>query len=101
MSMDPIEGLVDDPVEPVAEALTHAVAGLQVLDLDRLSAEEAMELARAVEVVRRRLDAGTDRLAGHLDHTAKHVVDGHRTAKAALVHLGRLSGAEACARRGR
>jgi hypothetical protein len=90
MSMDQVPGVVG--------ALTDAVGDLQALDLDALSAGEAMGLCRAVEVVRRRLDAGTDRLAGHLDDTAKHVVDGHRTAKAALAHLGRLSSAEAFAR---
>ncbi|HEX9683756.1 MAG TPA: DUF222 domain-containing protein [Acidimicrobiales bacterium] len=86
------------PVEHAVGALTDAVTDLQALDLEGLSAEEAMALTRAVEVVRRRLDAGTDRLAGHLDETAKHLVDGHRTAKAALGHLGRLSGAEAFGR---
>jgi hypothetical protein len=95
MAMDQVPGVVG--------ALTDAVGDLQALDLDALSAEEAMGLCRAVEVVRRRLDAGTDRLAGHLDDTAKHVVDGHRTAKAALAHLVAClvrRPLPACARRG-
>lgn len=82
----------------VIDRLLGDVAEVQELDLDGLSAKEAMAVAGALEVARRRLDHGTDRLAGHLDETGKHGVDGHKTAKAALKHVGRLPGAEAFVR---
>lgn len=47
------------------------------------------------EGVRRRIDAGTDRLAGHLDETGTFGVDGHRSAKDAITFVGRLPSAEA------
>ena len=86
------------PVERVVEALTDAVDGFQALDLHALTARETMTLARTIEQVRRRLDAGTDRLAGHLDDTGKFGVDGHRNAKDALTFLGRLPSAESHSR---
>lgn len=82
-------------VEGVVEALTAGVDAFGSLDLDALSAREAMTLTRAVEVVRRRLDAQTDRLSGHLHDTAKFGVDGHRSAKDAITYLGRLPSDEA------
>src|SRR6056297_2828783 len=82
----------------VIEALGAAVAAFQELDLGVLSSEELLVAVRDVEVVRRRLDHGTDRLAGEVDRTAAYRIDGHRSAKAALVHLGRLPGPEAAQR---
>jgi hypothetical protein len=57
-----------------------------------------MVAVRELEVLRRRVDAATDRLAGHLDTSGAYGIDGHRNAKAALKHLGRLPGPEAAAR---
>jgi len=85
-------------VEEVAAALTGAADALLSVDLDALTPQEVMALTRAVEVARRRLDAGTDRLAGHLDRTGAFAVDGHRNAKDALTYIGRLPSAEAHAR---
>jgi hypothetical protein len=85
-------------VDEVVEALTAAADGLQSLDLGALTAREAMTLTRAVEVARRRIDAGAGRVAGHLDETGKFGVDGHRNAKDALTYVGRLPSAESHAR---
>lgn len=86
------------PVEGVVELLAAGADALLALDLDSLTGREAMVLTRAVEGVRRRIDAGTDRLAGHLEETGKFGVDGHRSAKDAITFLGRLPSAEAHAR---
>ena len=76
----------------------RAVSALAAEPMGVLSGQELLELVRGLEVVRRRLDAVTDRLAGVVDASGAHGVDGHSSAKAALVHVGRLSGAEAHAR---
>lgn len=80
------------------DELIGVVAGLQAHDLGRLTAKESLALVRTVEVAQRRLEHVATRLAGHLDATGAYGVDGHRSAKAALVHIGRLPGAEAHAR---
>lgn len=85
-------------VEGVVGLLAAGADALLALDLDTLTGREAMALTRAVEGVRRRIDAGTDRLAGHLDETGKFGVDGHRSAKDAITFVGRLPSAEAHAR---
>ena len=82
-------------IEGIVEGLGRELTALQALDLDSLTAREVMALQRAVEPVRRRLDHATDRLASHLDTTGARGADGHRTAKAAIKHVGRLPGAEA------
>jgi Domain of unknown function (DUF222) len=91
------EGSVRAQVGEVA-GLDAAVAGLVGLDLDLLEAEELLGLVGGVEVVARRLDAFRVRLAGALDRSGAYTADGHRSAKAALRHLGRLSGPEAARR---
>lgn len=78
--------------------LADAVTALVGADLDALSGEELLEVERDLEVVRRRLDAATDRVAGQVESSGAFGVDGHRGAAAALRHLGRLPGAEARAR---
>jgi hypothetical protein len=90
-----VEDMESMGVEEVVEALTTGVDALGSLDLDALTAREAMTLTRAVEVVRRRLDAQTDRLSGHLQDTGKFGVDGHRSAKDAITYVGRLPSDEA------
>lgn len=90
--------MASEQVEQVVEALTTAADGLLSIDLDELTAREAMALTRALEVARRRIDAGTDRLAGHLEDTGKFGIDGHRSAKDAVTFIGRLPSAEAHAR---
>ncbi|HSL57205.1 MAG TPA: DUF222 domain-containing protein, partial [Acidimicrobiales bacterium] len=75
-----------------------AVVAYQSLDLEVMDAPEVWAVVRRAEVVRRQMDHGTDRLAGHVDRTGAYGVDGHRNAKAALVHLGRLPGPEATQR---
>ena len=88
----------DRRVVEVLGALEEDVAELQSVDLDALSGVEVMRLLRSVEGLRRRFDHATDRVVGHLDATGKHGADGHKTAKSAVKHLGRLPGAEAHAR---
>ncbi|WP_436794985.1 HNH endonuclease signature motif containing protein [Actinospongicola halichondriae] len=79
------------------DALDAAVELLQTADLDAAPADELL-VARRLEATRRRLDHGTDRVAGHLDACAAFSLDGHRNARCALKHLGRLPGAEALGR---
>jgi len=80
--------------EPL-DALEVAVEQVGCAELDQLSAEEELALVGQLERLRRRLDAGTDRAAGHLDRSAAFSLDGHKSAKGALKAIGRLSGAEA------
>jgi hypothetical protein len=80
-----------DPLGVLAEGVDAFASA----DLDQLSAEEELQLVRRLEVLRRRLDAATDRAAGHLDRSAAFSLDGHRSAKGALKAIGRLSGSEA------
>ena len=93
-------GLVDvsDSVRDVIASLDRDAGALLDVDLDGLSDRELLVAVRDLEVAGRRLDAAKDRLAGHLDRTRAFREDGHRTAKAAVKHLGRLPGAEAHAR---
>ncbi|WP_195210551.1 HNH endonuclease [Actinomarinicola tropica] len=79
-------------------ALARAVDLLAAVDLDALDACSEMGLVRDLEVLRRRLDATTDQLAGHLDRSQAYVVDGLASAAVAVRHLGRLPHAEARAR---
>lgn len=59
---------------------------------------EELALVGRLEVLRRRLDHGTDRAAGHLDRSAAFSLDGHKSAKGALKATGRMSGSEAFGR---
>ncbi len=76
-------------------ALDHAVGLVQSARLDGLAPAEELALVARLEVLRRRLDHGTDVAAGHLDHSAAFSLDGHKSAKGALKAIGRLAGAEA------
>lgn len=53
---------------------------------------------RRLESARRRVDHGTDRAVGHLDASAAFSLDGHRNARSAVKHLGRLPGSDALGR---
>ncbi|QGG95670.1 HNH endonuclease [Actinomarinicola tropica] len=88
------------PVGPgvALSALARAVDLLGAVDLDALDARSEMGLVRDVEVLRRRLDAVTDQLAGHLDESQAFAVDGLASAAVAVRHLGRLPRGEARAR---
>lgn len=86
---------VDTDVAGSLDTLDAAVFMLQRIDLDGLEPEATLQLVRRLEVERRRLDHATDRIAGHLDDSGAFSSDGHRNARSALKHLGRLSGAEA------
>jgi hypothetical protein len=77
------------------DRLDDAARLLLEADLDQLSPEDELRLVGRLEQVRRRIDAGTDRAAGHLDRSAAFSLDGHRSAKGALKAIGRLSGPEA------
>lgn len=93
----PGNGTVTD-VEALLETLDDAVRRFQQSELDGLTAEQELQLARRLERIRRRLDHGTDRCAGHLDRSAAFSLDGHRNARSALKHIGRLPGSEALGR---
>ncbi|HSL56474.1 MAG TPA: DUF222 domain-containing protein, partial [Acidimicrobiales bacterium] len=90
--MDPTDA------ERVLDELEAAAVAFQELDLGALEATELLAVVRRAEVVSRRMDHGTDRLAGEVDRRGAYRVDGHSNAKAALMHLGRLPGAEAAQR---
>jgi len=90
--------LVRTDLDESLEALEAGVEGFLSADLDQLTAKEELALVQRLEVLRRRLDAGTDRAAGHLDRTGAFALDGHRGAKGALKAIGRLPGAEALGR---
>src|SRR3546814_5710753 len=92
------EPVVVSEVDAAVGALGEAVERFASVDLDALTAYEQLALVRRVEVLRRRLDAGTDRLSGHVDRTAAFSLDGHRSVKGALKAIGRLSVAEALGR---
>ena len=91
VSMTSPTALLDEALD----ALEHAVGLVQEVDLDDMSPDAELAAARRLEVLRRRLDHGTDRAAAHLDASAAFSIDGHRNVRCALKHLGRLSGAEA------
>ena len=82
-------------VDAALDALEAAVGMIQAAGLDDMSPEAELLATRRLEVLRRRLDHGTDRAAGHLDASCAFSLDGHRNARCALKHLGRLSGSEA------
>ncbi|WP_229022937.1 HNH endonuclease [Actinomarinicola tropica] len=88
------------PVDPgvALSALARAIDLLGSVDLDVLDARSEMGLVRDVEVLRRRIDAVTDHLAGHLDRSQAYAVDGLASAAVAVRHLGRLPHGEARAR---
>jgi hypothetical protein len=87
--------VVRPDLEVALELLEEAVTSVQAAELDQLCAAEELAMVRRLEQLRRRLDAGTDRAAGHLDRTGAFSLDGHKSAKGALKAIGRLSGAEA------
>ncbi len=93
MSMTVDAGLAD--LDGALDALEDAVGRFQAADLGHLSAGDELAVLRRLEVLRRRLDAGTDAAAGHLDRSAAFALDGHKSAKGALKAIGRLSGSEA------
>ncbi len=84
-------GTIIDDMQTVADRLSSC-------PLDDVEPRELLACMRALEVVRRRVDAGTDRLVDRCDTTAAYRADGHRSTKAATKHLGRLPGGEALAR---
>lgn len=61
--------LVVSDLEASLDALEDAVGRFQSAELDQLSPKEELELVGRLEILRRRLDAGTDRAAGHLDRS--------------------------------
>ena len=87
--------MVRSDLEEALDALEVAVEQVARAELDQLSAPEELALVGRLEQLRRRLDAGTDRTAGHLDRSGAFSLDGHKTAKGALKAIGRLSGPEA------
>jgi hypothetical protein len=86
---------VRSDLDAALDALEVVVDRMACVDLEPLSAEEELALVGRLEQLRRRLDAGTDRAAGHLDRSGAFSLDGHKSAKGALKAIGRLSGAEA------
>src|SRR3546814_16746790 len=86
--------MVRSDLDEALDALEVAVERVAGAELDGLSAHEELALVGRLERLRRRLDDGTDRPAGHLDRSAAFSLDGHQTAKGALKAIGRVSGSE-------
>jgi hypothetical protein len=93
-----VQDVTATTVQELIAAIDATAAALQDAPLESLDHRELMATVRQLEIARRRLDHATDRVAGHVDRSGAHRVDGHRTAKAALKHVGRIPGAEAHAR---
>ena len=92
---DASTGVEPPAVSDSLDALESEISSLQAVDLDVLNPADELATLRRLEVLRRRLDHATDRAAGHLDRSCAFGLDGHRNARSALKHLGRLSGGEA------
>jgi hypothetical protein len=90
-----IDTLESTDLATALAALDEAVCLVQSASLDGVSPKEELALVRRLEVLRRRLDHGTDLTVGHLDASAAFSADGHKTAKGALKAIGRLPGPEA------
>ena len=88
----------DEEKMEVLDRVRSAVAELQEVDITTMSPADQLRFARSVEVLRRRLEHGADRVTGHLDATAAFSVDGHRNVRTAVTRIGRLTGAEALGR---
>lgn len=80
------------------DRLGSVVTELQQVEMDEMAPAAQLQFVRDLEVLRRRLDHGTDRATGLLDASAAFSLDGHRNARDAVKHLGRLSGGEALGR---
>lgn len=87
----------DRPLSELAEVrdLAAKVSALRTLELDELTRRDLLVVVRDVEVISRRLDANMNRLLDQTDKSGAFVVDGHRSAKPCIKHLGRISGPEA------
>src|SRR5688572_29311826 len=62
--------MVRSDLDEALDALEVAVEKVASAALDQLPAVEELALVGRLERLRRRLDAGTDRAAGHLDRSA-------------------------------
>jgi hypothetical protein len=72
----------EDEVAHALDVLDAAVRGFQVADLDPLAPAEELALVGKLEVLRRRLDHGTDRAAEHLDRSARSASTATRVPRA-------------------
>lgn len=79
-------------IDTALALLEAAIEQVQATSLDDLTPDEELALVSRMEVLRRPLDHGTDHAAGHLDVSGAFSLDGHKTAKGALLAIGRLSG---------
>ncbi|RZV48806.1 MAG: HNH endonuclease [Acidimicrobiales bacterium] len=75
------------------------VAKLRNANLDTRNVHTALELIESVESMGRQLDAAQNHMLESIDRTGVHAIDGHGTAKTMVAHMGKLSSAEANARR--
>lgn len=85
-------------VDAALDALEARVADVQTIDLTSLDADQQLVVIRRLEVVTRRLAHASDRALDQLDRSGGYAVDGHRSARDAVKHLGRLPGGSALAR---
>ncbi len=85
-------------LDAVVGGLEATITSLQSMSFDDLDPEAQLALMRRLEVARRRLDHGTDRVVAQVERSSAFQVDGHRSARDAAKHLGRLPGSEALAR---
>lgn len=87
--------MLSEPAASAVELLAAAVDGLAEVDLGGLESEALLRLVGDLEVQSRRLAAQVDRVVDVVDATEAYRVDGHLSARAAIVHLTRVSSREA------
>jgi hypothetical protein len=75
-----------------------AMPGAAADTLDGLTAAQAAELIRSLEVESRRLEASKCDLLAAIGRNGLHDVDGHSSPKVMMRHIAQLSGSEAWAR---
>ena len=101
---DFVVGTTGDPLidRDAFDGLALISAGLAKLgnaDVDTFSGPVAQELVESVEAAGRQFDSVQNRVLESIDRTGVHAVDGHRTARHMVAHVGKLSIADSNTRR--
>ncbi len=90
-----METACDPTTSEAMDALTAAVDALRSAGVTPSDADHARELIVALETEARRVRSLQVELVAEIDRTGACVLDGHRSAKVMVRHIGNLSGAEA------
>src|SRR5688572_3358051 len=84
--------------EAVLRRASSVVSELQEVDFAAVAPADQVRFVRALEVLRRKLEHACVRVTGLVDAREAFRIDGHRNARDAIKHLGRLTGGEALGR---